>query len=115
MSEKDFEEYLIMLAKKFYIPNKNKKKSNSKNDDKIEKLLEYIFKKELISVAESAESSESSESSESEIESDHEAELSVLSESDHEKEEQSVKDLDINERNKTEKSSKDEDNYINDK
>ena len=115
MSEKDFEEYLIMLAKIFHISNNNKKKSNLANDDKLLKLLQYVFKKELKSEAELSESSES----ESELESDHEAELSELSESDHEKEEQSVKDVDINERNKSDESSKlltkDEDNYINDK
>ena len=101
--------------------------TNLADDEKLSKLLQYIFKKESIltesefkskvkSILDSALKSIQSESeSESELESESESELELESgsesesESELEKEEQpSVKDEDIDIRNKSY-----EDNYIN--
>ena len=100
------------------------------DDEKFSKMLQYVFKKESIltesefksevtSILDSALKSIQSESEETELDSESESE----SESELEKEEQpkyySVKDEDIDIRNKSYESSKlltkDEDNYINDK
>ena len=120
--------------------NDNKKKSNLADDEKLSKLLQNVFKKESIltesefksevksildsalksiqSESESESESELESESESELESESESELELESESESEseleKEEQpkyySVKDEDIDIRNKLY-----EDNYINNK
>ena len=110
------------------------------DDEKFSKMLQYVFKKESIltesefksevkSILDSALKSIQSESEETELDSESESESESesvsesVSESELEKEEQpkyySVKDEDIDIRNKSYESSKlltkDEDNYINDK
>ena len=100
--------------------NDNKKKSNLADDEKISKLLQYIFKKESILTESEFKSKVKSildsalKSIQSESESESESELESESESELEKEEQPkyylVKDEDIDIRNKSY-----EDNYINNK
>ena len=97
--------------------NDNKKKSNLADDEKISKLLQYIFKKESILTESEFKSKVKSildsalKSIQSESESESESESGSESESELEKEEQpSVKDEDIDIRNKSY-----EDNYITNK